>query len=135
MLQKLFSIRVDNKRDMSRLEEVVVGLLGGECNRCSFLRSGEYLRFRNIALYSRASAEDSQWPVSVHFEGLKLTLTATRVACIYVTDPCVIPVDPSPATGEDIDREDEVYLVGKKRRAVTPPSPGDVGDENEEWDG
>lgn len=139
----MFSIRVENKSDMARLEEVVIGLLGGEHHRCSFLRSGEYQRFRNEALYSPAVhaaelAGSAFARTTVHIEGLKLTLTPTRIACVYVTDPCVVPVPSPPTTSAAIGREDEEYavagLVGRKRRAVTPPSdeedeyaPDDVG--------
>jgi hypothetical protein len=141
MLQKMFSIRVSNKNDMARLEEVVIGLLGGEHHRCAFLRSGEYQRFRNEALYSPASSTSelsgSTFPrTSVHIEGLKLTLTPTRIACVYVTDPCVVPVPPPPTTNAGITREDEEYavssLVGRKRRAATPPSDEDACDLEEE---
>lgn len=145
MLQKMFSIRVGNKHDMAKLEEVVIGLLGGEHHRCSFLRSGEYQRFRNVALYSPARAtadlagENSAFTsMTVHIEGLKLTLTPTRIACVYVTDPCVVPVPSPPATSAAIAREDEDYaistLVGRKRRAVTPPS-DDEDDQEEPADG
>lgn len=123
MLQKLFSIRVCHKNDMARLEEVVVGLLGGEHHRCSFLRSEEFVRLRNYALYCREKTK----PRSVHIEGLKIVLTATGKACVYLTDPCVAPVpsqQPLIPLGEDLVAEEggEGCLVGKRRRAVTPPS-------------
>jgi len=143
MLQKMFSIRVACKQDMAKVEEAIVGLLGGEHHRCSFLRSGEYQRFRNQALYSPppstaelAGESSSFTPVTVHIEGLKLTLTPTRIVCVYVTDPCVVPVPPPPTTNAAIGREDEDYaistLMGRKRRAATPPSDDDEDDLNDE---
>lgn len=127
MLQKVFAVTVQGKSDMARLESVVVGLLGGEHHRCSFLRSGEYQRFRNIALYGPGGKIHEPFgPVSVHFEGLKLVLTPTRLACVYVTDPVVVPVPPPPSTSTAIAEEEEAYvcssLVGKRRRAATPDS-------------
>ena len=120
MLQKMFSLRVQGKQDMARFEEVVIGLLGGEHNRCAFLRSGEYQRFRNTALYVPPDRNAETFALTtVHLEGLKLTLTPTRIACVYVTDACVVPVPPAPATSGAIARDDEEYaissLVGKKR--------------------
>ncbi len=127
MLQKVFAINVKGKADMARLEAVVVGLLGGEHNRCSFLRSGEYQRFRTVALYGPGGRLNEEFsPVTVHFEGLKLVLTSTRLACVYVTDPVVVPVASPPTTSAGIAEEEEYYacasLVGKKRRAATPDS-------------
>lgn len=127
MLQKAFAVTVKGKADMARLESVVVGLLGGEHHRCSFLRSGEYQRFRNVALYGPGGRIHEEFStISVHFEGLKLVLTPTRLACVYVTDPVVVPVPPPPATSTGIMEEDRAYacssLVGKRRRAATPDS-------------
>lgn len=123
MLQKVFAVTVKGKSDMAQLESVVVGLLGGEHHRCSFLRSGEYQRFRNAALYTTTVSDDT---ISVHFEGLKLVLTPNHLACVYITDPVVVPVPAPPSTSSGIAEEEEYYacasLVGKKRRAVTPDS-------------
>jgi hypothetical protein len=136
MLQKVFATEVTGKADMARLEAVVVGLLGGEHHRCSFLRSGEYQRFRNAALYgnrARRVVEEEEKadsaPLSVHIEGLKLVLTCTRLACVYVTDPVVVPVPPPPTTSWEIAEEDEAFacssLVGKRRRMVPVDSDDD----------
>lgn len=133
MLQKLFSIRVSGKDDMARLEEVVVGLLGGEHHRCAFLRSEEFVRLRNYALY----CHEKTCARSVHIEGLKIVLTSTGKACVYLTDPCVVPVPspPSPPVGGDPSVEEEAFLVGRKRRAVTPPSHGVSEDDRSDADG
>jgi hypothetical protein len=129
MLQKVFATQVTGKADMARLESVVVGLLGGEHHRCSFLRSGEYQRFRNAALYGPLTRDKDSAPVSVHLEGLKLVLTSTRLACVYVTDPVVVPVPSPPATSAGMAEEDVAYvcssLVGKRRRMVSPTPDSD----------
>lgn len=135
MLQKVFATEVTGKVDMARLEAVVVGLLGGEHHRCAFLRSGEYQRFRNAALYGnrgRRVVEEEKAdpaPLSVHIEGLKLVLTSTRLACVYVTDPVVVPVPPPPTTSSEIAEDDEAFacasLVGKRRRMVPVDSDED----------
>jgi hypothetical protein len=120
MLQKLFSIRVVTKEDMARLEEVVVGLLGGEHHRCSFLRSDEFVKLRNYALYCTNKTSTR----SVHVEGLKIVLLSTGKACVYLTDPCVVPLSQADAV-EQHDINDETTLVGKKRRAVVLATPCD----------
>jgi hypothetical protein len=123
MLQKVFSIKIESKSDMARVEEVLVGLLGGEHHRCSFLRSGEFIRLRNLALYPRHREQGAEGgcPLhSVHIEGLKITLTPTGTVCVYLTDPCVVPVPPPPTTATAMNQEDmdltEESLAGKKRR-------------------
>jgi hypothetical protein len=135
MLQKVFTIKIEGKDDMSRLEEVVVGLLGGEHHRCSFLRSGEFVRLRNLALYHKFRSGDETALHSVHLEGLKITLTPTGTACVYITDACVVPVPPPPATASAIEQDDQDFtissLVGKKRRAITPPHSGEEEDEED----
>ena len=134
MLQKVFSLKIACKEDMSRLEEVVVGLLGGEHHRCSFLRSGEFVRLRNLALYHKFRSGDETALHSVHIEGLKITLTPTGTVCVYITDACVVPVPPPPVTASAIEQEDQNFtissLVGKKRRAITPPLHSEDEDED-----
>lgn len=125
MLQKVFSIRVGHKADMSKLEEVVVGLLGGEHHRCSFLRSGEYQRLRTLALYGNGGRHMENFAsVTVHLEGLRITLTPTRIACVYLTDACVVPVPDPPTTSTAMAKDDEQHvlatLAGKRRRAISP---------------
>lgn len=136
MLQKLFSIRVVTKEDMARLEEVVVGLLGGEHHRCSFLRSDEFVKLRNYALYCTNKTSTR----SVHVEGLKIVLLSTGKACVYLTDPCVVPLSQADAVAEQHDNNDEqTTLVGKKRRAVVGlaapcDQEGDNDDDNGGYD-
>lgn len=122
MLQKIFSIKVNGKHEMARLEEVIMGLLGGEHHRCSFLRSAEYIRLRNKALYSRRGCDDATDTStfsahSVHLEGLRITLTSTRTVCVYLTDVCVAP-SVEPAAGDD-----GGLAVGRKRRKVESDLP------------
>jgi hypothetical protein len=91
MLQKIFSISVTTKHDMSKLEEVIVALLGGEHNKCSFTRSKEFVQLRLQALYPRKQDGVRTKNLSVYGEGLKITLTPTGLACVFVTDPCFEP--------------------------------------------
>ena len=42
---------VKSKKDMLEVEEAITSQLGGEYNRCSFLRSNSYIRLRVAALY------------------------------------------------------------------------------------
>lgn len=128
MLQKIFSIKVRDKHEMARLEEVVVGLLGGEHHRCSFLRSGEYIRLRNKALYFdrvRANENDTSSfsAHSVYLEGLRITLTSTRTVCVYLTD-----VGAMPLPVEDMDDKE---FVAKKRRRDIPALDSDSACDSE----
>lgn len=91
MLQKLFSIMVETKEDMAKVEEVVGGLLGGEFNKCAFTRSHEFIKLRLHALYPRKSDGVRSCNISVYGEGLKITLTPSGVVCVFITDPCFEP--------------------------------------------
>lgn len=91
MLQKLFSILVETKEDMARVEEVVGGLLGGEYNKCAFTRSNEFIKLRLYALYPRKSDGVRPCNISVYGEGLKITLTPSGTVCVFITDPCFEP--------------------------------------------
>jgi hypothetical protein len=107
MLQKLFSITVSSKQDMARLEEVVVQLLGGEHNKCAFTRSHEFVKLRLRALYHRKQDPPRTSNISVYGEGLKITLTPSGMACVFITDPCFEPIAP--------DADDAAYSgLGKR---------------------
>lgn len=125
MLQKLFSIRVVQKEDMARLEEVVVGLLGGEHHRCSFLRSDEFVKLRNYALYCKQKTSTR----SVHVEGLKIVLLSTGKACVYLTDPCVVPLADGSSSHSLDQNDDEASFIGKRRRVVSPKAGESEDDE------
>jgi hypothetical protein len=100
MLQKLFSILVETKQDMAKVEEVVGGLLGGEYNKCAFTRSHEFIKLRLHALYPRKSDGPRASNLSVYGEGLKITLTPSGVVCVFITDPCFEPVPVLPPAEE-----------------------------------
>ena len=46
---------IRSKRDMMEIEDAIRKQLGGECNRCSFLRSLSYIRLRVSVLYPQLS--------------------------------------------------------------------------------
>ncbi len=103
MLQKLFSISVASKGDMAELEAVVVGLLGGEHGKCAFIRSQEFVKLRLHALYHRKHDPPRTSNIIVYGEGLKITLTPSGTACVFITDPCFEPIEPSaPNDADDI---------------------------------
>jgi len=110
----VFSIEVTSAGDMARLEQVVSELLGGEHNKCAFIRSEAFLRLRICALYRRGTLES---PVSAYWEGLKVSLTPSGTVCVYVTEACV---EEAPKLEQDPDHG----VLGKRSRSGSPdPSP------------
>jgi len=53
----ILSRTIRSRRDMLDVEEAITKQLGGEHNRCSFLRSVSYVRLRIAALYPRNSPQ------------------------------------------------------------------------------
>ena len=115
MLRMVFSIEVTSANDMARLEQVVSELLGGEHNKCAFIRSEAFLRLRICALYRRG-ANDS--PISAFWEGLKVSLTPSGTACVYVTEACV---EEAPRNEKEV-VETESAGLGKRSRSSSPPN-------------
>ena len=118
MLHKVFSIQIQCKEDMAKLEEALVRLLGGEQSKCSLVRSQEFINIRLRALYNRGPAER----IEVYGERVKICLDVDKTAEIYLMElgldavpallgkrPC--PDDPEPhpphASYFDQDCEDE----------------------------
>ena len=111
---KLFSIRVTNKQDMAKLEEVVASLLGGERGKCSFIRSHEFVQLRLKALYPRKQDAVRTQNISVYCEGLKLTLTPTGTMFVLTTEPYVEPQE------ELDDAPDSPFPEPLGKRALRP---------------
>jgi hypothetical protein len=108
----VFSIEVGSASDMARLEQVISELLGGEHNKCAFIRSEAFLRLRICALYRRGTFDS---PVSAFWEGVKVSLTPSGTACVYVTEACVEEAPKLTATGEA-----ESPVLGKRSRSGSP---------------
>lgn len=72
MLFKVYSVTVSSNEDMVSLENMLMGLLGGEhSKKCAFMRSKEYIALRLLALYKR---ETITRPMVVYNEGVKVCL-------------------------------------------------------------
>lgn len=89
MRQKVFVQRIGDKEDMTRLEETIGGLLGGEHNKCSLVRCNEFVQLRLCALYGRGSR-----PVHVYGEGLQISLDVDNVASVYLLSSLVDTDEP-----------------------------------------
>jgi hypothetical protein len=79
MRQKVFVQHIRGKEDMTLLESTIGNLLGGEQNKCSFVRSSEFVQLRLCALYDRGVR-----PVHVYGEGLQISLGRDNVASVYL---------------------------------------------------
>jgi hypothetical protein len=77
MMTAVYSRRIACKEDMSELEQVMTRINGGQ--RCSFMRSSDYIRFRLAALYGTFDL-----PVEAYGETLKVTLDGDRNATVYI---------------------------------------------------
>jgi hypothetical protein len=79
MRQKVFMQPIRGKEDMALLESTIGSLLGGEQNKCSLVRSSEFVQLRLCALYDRGTR-----PVHVYGEGLQISLGRDNVASVYL---------------------------------------------------
>ena len=79
MRQKVFVQPIRGKEDMALLESTIGSLLGGEQNKCSLVRSNEFVQLRLCALYGRGAR-----PVHVYGEGLQISLEKDNVASVYL---------------------------------------------------
>jgi hypothetical protein len=84
MRQKVFVQSIGCKADMTRLEEMIGNLLGGEHNKCSLVRCNEFVQLRLCALYGKGAK-----PVHVYGEGLQISLDADNVASVYLLSSSV----------------------------------------------
>lgn len=82
MLCKVFSVHIQSKEDMARLEEALVSLLGGERSKCALIRSQEFVNIRLRALYDRGPAER----IVVYGERVKVCLELDKTADIYLIE-------------------------------------------------
>lgn len=99
MLRLICSVDVTTPGGMSQLEECVGELLGGEHHKCAFVRSEAFVRLRLRALYHRRGSRDVETAsgmFSAFWEGLKVTLSPSGTAFVYVTEACVEDT-PTPA--------------------------------------
>jgi hypothetical protein len=95
MKQKVFARSIQGQKDMAELESTVGSLLGGEDNKCSLIRSSDFVQLRLRALYGRGVPP----PVHVYGEGLQISLDQANVASVFLLS---------------VSAEDDVIL-GKKR--------------------
>ena len=79
MRQKVFSIKIQGKEDMAKLESVIGGLLGGEQNKCSFTRCQDFVNLRLCALYNRGET-----PLSIYGEDIQIYLDEEKNISVYM---------------------------------------------------
>lgn len=101
MRQKVFVQSIGDKEDMTRLEEAVGGLLGGEHNKCSLVRCNEFVQLRLCALYGKGSR-----PVHVYGEGLQITLDMDNVASVYLLSSLTDADEPLSFLGKRVEPDE-----------------------------
>ena len=79
MRQKVFTLQIQGKEDMSLLESTIGGLLRGEHNKCALIRCNEFIQLRLCALYGKGIP-----PIHVYGEGLQISLDAGNVVSVYL---------------------------------------------------
>ena len=79
MRQKVFTLQIQGKEDMSLLESTIGGLLRGEHNKCALIRCNEFIQLRLCALYGKGIP-----PIHVYGEGLQRSLDASNVVSVYL---------------------------------------------------
>jgi hypothetical protein len=99
MHQKVYTIQIKNPKDMNSLEQTLASLLGGEHNKCAFIRSQEFIALRLRALYGRSPSAQAAASSVVYGEGLKITLDPDNHASVYLVSPS-IEADPSLLVGK-----------------------------------
>jgi hypothetical protein len=103
MLCKVFSIQIQCKNDMARLEDALVRLMGGERSKCSLIRSQEFVNIRLRALYDRGPSER----IVVYGERVKVCLESDKTVDIYLSElgldsvPVLLGKRDSPEDGAD----------------------------------
>lgn len=113
MKQKVFSKRIEGKRDMAELESTVGSLLGGEDNKCSLVRSSDFVRLRLRALYGRGKAQH----LHVYGGGLQISLDPDNIASVYLLSVSV---------------DDEDVVLGKRAEPESPGRGDELDDDLEE---
>lgn len=82
MLCKVFSIQIQTKEDMAKLEDALVRLTGGERSKCALIRAQEFVNLRLRALYDRGPAER----IVVYGERVKICLESDKTVDIYLME-------------------------------------------------
>jgi hypothetical protein len=109
MLQKVLSLSIQGQQDMTKLEQTVACLLGGEHHKCSFVRSQDFIKLRLQALYHPAA---QRAPLVVYGEGLKICLDNDNLATVYLVDPSIDPDLPTPPS-------EPTTVLGKRAQPET----------------
>lgn len=78
MREKVASVRVTTKDDMTRLEQELCRVVGAK-SMCSLLRSGEYIRIRLCALYDRGKA-----PLSAYAQNVQIHLSEDKTVSVFL---------------------------------------------------
>ena len=102
MRQKVFVQSIGCKADMTRLEEMIGNLLGGEHNKCSLVRCTEFVQLRLCALYGKGAK-----PVHVYGEGLQISLDVNNVASVYLLS-------------SSVEADDALLVLGKRAEPDSP---------------
>jgi hypothetical protein len=82
MLLKVFTLQINSKQDMVLLEKALGRLLGSEFNKCSLVRSQEFINIRLRALYDRGPADR----IVAYGERVKVCLEVDKTADIFLME-------------------------------------------------
>jgi len=85
MLLKVFTLQIHNQQDMALLERTLGRLLGSEFNKCSLVRSQEFINIRLRALYDRGPADR----IVAYGERVKVCLEVDKTADIFLMESCM----------------------------------------------
>ena len=113
MKQKVFAKCIKGKEDMAELESTVGSLLGGEANKCSLIRSSDFIQLRLRALYNCDGGGPP--PLHVFGEGLQISLDQDNVASVFLLSMSV----------------DDDVILGRKRSEPDSECSPDAVDERD----
>lgn len=105
--QKVYSMKIENQRDMTVLEQTVAGMLGGEHNKCAFVRSKDFISLRLRALYNN---QPNQKSCAIYGEGIKITLDAENNVSVHLLGHGIELQEQEPEESEP----SEAVLLGKR---------------------
>ena len=97
---------ITTRRDMQDIEEAITRHLGGEGHRCAFLRSGDFIRLRLAALYTRTQPKSNTHSATNNAThcGIMVTLTTDdrgKLVTLRSIDAPVYPSEFEPYFEED----------------------------------
>lgn len=96
-MELLFAIRVHGQEDMEAAESFITQqVTSNHSQRCSFLRSMEYVKIRLHALYGKPILHD----LTAYCGGLKIVLTPERRLEIWTCYPVPDTEDSTPVCGK-----------------------------------